>query len=121
MPIDTPTPPARRARLIVLACCALLGALVLWAALAATGWPGNALLALVLLLPLLAPLPGLVRGQRRTYAWATMSVIPYFIYGIVEVVANPASRVTSGSILFATLALFVALIAYLRATRAPGA
>jgi uncharacterized membrane protein len=112
---------ARRTRVAVLTLCALLGVLVAWAALRATSWPASALLALVLLLPLLAPLPGLIRGRRRTYAWATMSVIPYFMYGIVEVIATPSSRVTSGSILFATLALFIALIAFLRATRAPAA
>lgn len=121
MPADRCPGPARRTRLAALACSALLGACVAWAALRAASWPINAALAIVLLLPLLAPLPGLVRGRRRTYAWATLSVTPYFIFGTVEVIATPADRAASGSILFAALALFIALIAHLRATRAPAA
>lgn len=67
--------------------------------------------------PLLAPLPGLVRAHRRTYAWATLCVIPCFVIGLTEAVAQPATRAWSGSCLALALTLFVALIAYLRLTR----
>jgi hypothetical protein len=45
-------------------------------------------------------------------------VIPYFVYGLVETIANPAARPAAGAILFASLTLFVLLIAHLRVTRA---
>ena len=77
-------------------------------------------LALGLLVPLLLPLPGLLRSHRRTHAWATLCIVPYFIYGLTEVIANPAVRASAGAILFASLALFVALVSFLRLTR-PGA
>jgi uncharacterized membrane protein len=80
----------------------------------------QAAIAFGLCLPLFAPLPGLIRGTRRTFAWATLCVIPYFIVGITESIANPLGRIWSGSCLGLSLLLFVGLIAYLRTTR-PGA
>jgi uncharacterized membrane protein len=79
-------------------------------------WP-RALVALLLTLPLWAPLPGIARARRRTYAWATLCVIPSFILGITEAVANPAMRLWSGACLALALVLFVTLIGYLRVTR----
>lgn len=75
------------------------------------------LLAVLFTLPLWAPLRGLVRGERRTHAWATLCVIPYFILGITETIANPANRGWTGTCLALALMLFVGLIGYLRVTR----
>ena len=80
-------------------------------------WPDSALLAAVLVLPLLLPLKGLLRGDRRTYAWATLCIVPCFVYGITEAIANSLVRAIAAAILFASLAHFVALVAYLRITR----
>jgi len=110
-------PEAARAQRWVLAMVLLLAGCVSAAALRTAPWPASGVLALALLVPLLLPLPGLLRRRRRTYAWATLCVAPYFIYGVTEGVANPAVRVMAGAILFASLALFVALVAYLRLTR----
>lgn len=95
---------------------ALILLLFPWQLAAGFSW-SRAGIALLLALPLLAPLTGLIRSQRRTYAWATLCVIPYFIVGITEAIANPASRSWSGSCLALSLLLFVSLIAYLRVTR----
>ena len=105
------------ARLGALAVLALLAVLVAASALQGASWPSAAAVAAVLLVPLALPVPGLVRGDRRTSAWATLCVIPYFIYGLTETIANPAVRYAAGAILFASLALFVLLIAHLRVTR----
>lgn len=101
----------------VLATVTLLGACVVVAALLGSDWPANLAFACALLVPLLLPLPGLLRSRRRTHAWATLCVAPYLIYGMTEVIANPAVRGMAGAILFASLALFVALVSYLRLTR----
>jgi uncharacterized membrane protein len=87
------------------------------ATLRSAGWPANLLWTLLMLVPLAAPLPGLWRGNRRTYAWATLCVAPYLMYGLTEVVANPAVRGAAGAILFASLAWFLALVTYLRLSR----
>ncbi len=79
--------------------------------------PAGVLLPLMLTLPLWAPLRGLIRRDRRTYAWATLCVIPYFVFGITETIANPGSRIWSGPCLAMSLILFGGLIGYLRVTR----
>ena len=112
-----PGGPIRTARLAALATMAMLAACVAYAALRSAPWPGNLALAAALLVPLALPVPGIVAGRRRTYAWATLCVTPYFIYGTTEVVANPQVRGAAGAILIGSLALFVALVAYLRLTR----
>jgi uncharacterized membrane protein len=119
------TPGADSARLerawrLTLAGAALLGTCVVAAALRSAPWPSNLGWLAVLLVPLLLPLPGLWRRTRRTCAWATLCVAPYFAYGTTEVIANPAVRVMAGAILFASLAWFVSLVYCLRVSRPPG-
>lgn len=81
-------------------------------------WTSRSLMiGLMLSLPLWLPLYGMWRANRRTFAWATLCVIPYFVIGTTEAVANPATRLWAGSCLALSLALFVTLIAYLRLTR----
>lgn len=110
---------ALQARRAVLANMALLAACVAIAALRTGTWPQNLILAAALVAPLALPLSGIVRHRRRTYAWATLCVTPYFVYGMTEVIANPRVRVLAGAILVASLALFVSLVACLRLTRPP--
>ncbi len=107
----------RRARAVALATAGVLAACVAAASLRSAPWPANLGWTIALLLPLAAPIPGIVRGIRRTYAWATLCVAPYFIYGITEVIANPAVRGAAAAILFASFAWFVTLVAYLRLSR----
>ena len=66
----------------------------LWAAVALSlmswytaGYPWRICALAVLLL--LAPLRGLVRGHRYTYAWATLFAVPYLIFAVTELLVNP--------------------------------
>jgi len=99
---------------------ALLGALicvvVLWH-IAGQISLSHVLLGIALTLPLWAPLTGLIGRNRRTYAWATLCVVPYFVLGVTEAIANPAARPWAGSCLTLAFLLFATLIAYLRVTR----
>jgi uncharacterized membrane protein len=104
----------------VLGTLALLGLGVCVAALRTQAWPSSALLFAVLVVPLLLPLKGLLRGDRRTHAWATLCIAPCFVYGITEAIANDSTRFIAAAILIASLAHFVALVAYLRVTRPEG-
>jgi uncharacterized membrane protein len=111
--------PASRARALVLG---LLAALVLFSVLALLRSADGDLAALAplaafLLVPLALPVPGLLRRRRRTYAWATLCLTPHFVYGLTELVANPALRVHAAALLLLSLALMVALVGYLRLTR----
>ena len=94
----------------------LLGLCLAAACLAAASTAGM-LVTAALFVPWLMPLAGLLRGDRRTHAWATLCVAPYFIYGVTETVANPAVRPAAAAILLASLAHFIALVAHLRVTR----
>jgi uncharacterized membrane protein len=114
---DAPAPRLARARQYTLAAAAVLAACIAAATLRSAPWPANLAWTAALLLPVVAPLPGLVRGRRRTYAWATLCVAPYFIYGTTEIIANPAVRGAAGAILFASLGWFVTLVRYLRLSR----
>ncbi len=67
--------------------------------------------------PLAIAVPGMLARNRRTFAWATLCVTPHFIYALTEIVANPAIRVLAALILLLSLALVLALVAYLRLTR----
>lgn len=71
----------------------------------------------VLLAPLLLAAPGLLRRDRRTFAWATLCLTPHFVFALTELVANPAIRGLAAAMLLLALALVVALVAYLRLTR----
>jgi uncharacterized membrane protein len=79
------------------------------------------LLCLLAILPLLAPLYGLVRGHRYTYSWATLFAIPYLAFAVTELLVNPAARWVAGLSLVLVFAWFCTMILYLRASRAhPG-
>ena len=81
--------------------------------LAGYPWP----MCLVAVLPLLAPLNGLVRGRRYTYAWATLFAIPYLAFALTELLANPQARWVATMTLLLVFAWFCTMILYLRASR----
>jgi uncharacterized membrane protein len=98
----------------------------LWGAVAASllcwysaGYPW--LLCVVAAAPLLAPLPGLVRGRRHTYAWASLFAVPYVAFAVTELLVNPAARAVASLSLVLVFAWFCSMVLYLRASRArPG-
>lgn len=110
----------RRAGLVRRCALAALVALASFSAAAVfVRWSGtpSAVLGALLLSPLLAPLPGMLRGDRRSYAWATLCAVPGFVYGITEAIANPAMRWLAALVLGSSIAFFFALAAFLRVTR----
>jgi uncharacterized membrane protein len=109
---------ARRARTVVLLLLALLLACVGSLIVSQRHVGSNPVAAMLfLLLPLLLPAHGLWRGDRRTYAWATLCLTPVFVYALTEIVANPSARAVSIALLLGSFALLAALIAFLRLTR----
>lgn len=113
----TPGRAARRANQLVIGLQLTLLAVVLAWQLGGTPSGRDVVFATLVATPLLLPLRGLWQRSRHTHAWATLCVIPYFILGTVEAIANPAARSWAATCLALSLALFAALIAYLRLTR----
>ena len=95
----------------------------LWVAVAASllawilvGYPWP--ICVIAVLPLLAPLNGLVRGRRYTYAWATLFAVPYLAFALTELLANPQARWVAALSLLLVFAWFYTMILFLRASRA---
>jgi uncharacterized membrane protein len=82
--------------------------------LAGYPWPVCILAAL----PLLAPLSGLLRGRRHTYAWATLFAVPYLVFALTELLVNPAARWVAAMSLLLVFGWFCTMILFLRASRA---
>src|SRR5258708_27817117 len=82
--------------------------------LAGYPWP----ICVLAVLPLLAPLNGLRRGRRHTYAWATLFAIPYLAFALTELLVNPAARWVASMSLLLVFAWFCTMILFLRASRA---
>jgi uncharacterized membrane protein len=78
-------------------------------------WP----ICILAVLPLLAPLNGLLRGRRYTYAWATLFAIPYLVFALTELLVNPAARWVAASSLLLVFGWFCTMIFFLRVSRAP--
>jgi uncharacterized membrane protein len=69
--------------------------------------------------PLWIAAPRLWTGHERTYKWMTLLVVPYVVFALTETIANAGARAWAMACSLMAFALFVLLIAYLRATRAP--
>ena len=78
------------------------------------GYPSA--ICVVAVLPLLAPLHGLVRGRRYTYAWATLFAVPYLTFALTELLVNPAARWVASASLLLVFAWFCTMILFLRAS-----
>ena len=95
----------------------------LWAALALSllgwitaGYPWP--ICVLAVVPLLAPLHGLIRGRRHTYAWATLFAVPYLAFSLTELLVNPAARWVAAMSLLFVFAWFCTMILFLRVSRA---
>ena len=93
----------------------LLPAWYLWLA-PATGLPRTFIA--FLLIPLLFPLPGLVRGRVYTYKWSLFLSLLYFLHGVGEAWTVPAERLYAGLEVGLSVLWFGGAIGYVRAAGA---
>lgn len=111
------TPDALRAT-VVAAFAALVALGLVWELWLAPLRPGGSLLALKVL-PLAASLPALRRGGLRIYQWWSMGVLLYLCEGVVRAMSDRglSARLAAIETVLALVA-FVAILAYVRASRA---
>ena len=69
--------------------------------------------------PLLLPLPGIVRGSVKWLRAAPMALAPALALAITEILVNPPARPFAGATLALAFLAFAAIVAALR-SRAPG-
>jgi len=74
-------------------------------------------ICIIAVVPLLAPLTGLIRGKRYTYAWATLFAIPYLMFSVTELLVNRQARWVAGISLLLVFGWFCSMILFLRASR----
>ena len=117
-----PTPPAATPSAAVqatraVAVCSLLALIALglaWELWLAPLRPGGSWLA-IKVLPLLLPLPGLLRLRMFTYRWVALFVWLYFIEGVVRAAGDGGlSARLAGVEVLLVLALFAACTAHVR-------
>jgi uncharacterized membrane protein len=82
--------------------------------LAGYPWP----ICILAALPLLAPLGGLIRGRRHTYAWATLFAVPYLAFALTELLVNPGARWVAATSLLLVFGWFCTMVLFLRVSRA---
>ena len=69
-------------------------------------------------LPLLAPLPGVLRGRRYTCQWSSMLILAYFAEGVARAWSERgAAQALAGAEIALSVAFFAAAVAYARLTR----
>jgi uncharacterized membrane protein len=99
-------------RVAIAAWLGLIASVVIWP-LPAAGI--GTVAALIAGLPLLLPLPGLVRASRRAFRAAPMALAPALALSITECLVNPAARIAAVATLTLAFAAFASLLAALRA------
>jgi uncharacterized membrane protein len=98
-------------RALLAAWLGLLASVACWALPGAGAGPAAALVAG---LPLLLPLPGILRGARRVLRAAPMALAPALALSVTEFIANPPARPFAGATLALVLAAFAGVLASLR-------
>ena len=111
----TPSSAVRAARAVaVLSLLALIALGLAWELWLAPLRPGGSWLALKVL-PLLIPLPGLLKNRMYTYRWVALFVWLYFVEGVVRASGDRglSSRLALVQVVL-VLVLFTACTAYVR-------
>ena len=102
------------------ALAALIGLCLAWELWLAPLRPGGSLLALKAL-PLVIPLPGILKGTRYTYQWSSMLILAYFAEGVTRAWSESGmSRNLALAEAALGLLFFAAAVSYARATQARG-
>jgi uncharacterized membrane protein len=79
--------------------------------------PGGSWLVLKVL-PLLAPLFGVLHGKRYTFQWSTLLIWLYFAEGVVRMYSDPGPTAALASLeVTLSLAYFASAVAFLRVNR----
>jgi uncharacterized membrane protein len=104
-------------RQVAIACHALLIATLAAAAVTFDATASRALVAALIVAPLLATLPGLVRGRREVEHWLAVLLVLYVGATSVEVVARAGAAPLVSAALLAAVAELGLLLALIRRSR----
>ena len=91
--------------------------LVLWYGVWSPSTLPTGLVLFFLLLPLMFPLVGMIRGKIYTHAWMSMLILFYFVHGVGEAWTTPEDRVYAITEIILSLVVYVGSIAYVRLSK----
>lgn len=95
---------------------ALIALCLAWEMWLAPLRPGGSALVFKVLL-LLPPLPGILRGRRYTYQWASMLILLYFTEGVVRAMSDRGLSATLAGVEIAlTVVFFFSAVFYANRT-----
>ena len=95
-----------------------LGLLPAWYGwLAPMQWFSRTTVLVVLLIPMLAPLRGILQGRPYTYAWSGFIALLFFTHGVVEAYSNAAARMYASLEILLCGMWFCGAILYVRQAR----
>ena len=105
-------------RWLTLACYGLLILLlVLWYGVWSPSTLPVGLVLFFLLLPLMFPLFGMIRGKIYTHAWMTMLILFYFIHGVGEAWTTPEDRIYAFAEIILSMVIYIGSIAYVKLSK----
>ena len=105
-------------RWLTLACYGLLILLlVLWYGVWSPSTLPVGLVLFFLLLPLMFPLLGMIRGKIYTHAWMTMLILFYFIHGVGEAWTTPEDRIYAIAEIILSMVIYIGSIAYVKLSK----
>lgn len=70
-----------------------------------------------LLLPLMFPLLGMIRGKIYTHAWMSMLILFYFVHGVGEAWTTPEDRSYAVAEIILSLVVYIGSMAYVRLSK----
>ena len=91
--------------------------LVLWYGVWSPSTLPVGLVLFFLLLPLMFPLVGMIRGKIYTHAWMTMLILFYFVHGVGEAWTTPEDRAYAITEIILSLVVYIGSMAYVRLSR----
>lgn len=93
----------------------LLGLMLVWQLICNAGSETSVWFRVGLwVVPLLFPLPGLLRGKPYTFAWANFILMWYFLHGFTMIYIEPGQRGLALTEILFTTAAFIGCTAYAR-------
>ncbi|MEJ2141697.1 MAG: DUF2069 domain-containing protein [Gammaproteobacteria bacterium] len=91
--------------------------LVLWYGIWSPSSLPVGLVLVFLLLPLMFPLAGILRGKVYTHAWMSMLILFYFVHGVGEAWTTPEDRHYAIAEIILSLLIYIGSMSYVRLSR----
>lgn len=91
--------------------------LIMWYGVWSPSTLPKGLVLFLLLLPLMFPLVGMIKGKIYTHAWMSMLILFYFVHGVGEAWTTPEDRNYAIAEIILSLLVYVGSMAYVKLSK----